>query len=111
MSLPPGSVATVSIFRGIDPGSKTLRETRILLLRHAETSAPERFHGAESDIGLGERGRRQAVAVAEALAAERPDALYCSGMRRPSRPLSRSARPLTSYRTSSRRSTSGAWGR
>ncbi|MBV8075976.1 MAG: histidine phosphatase family protein [Planctomycetaceae bacterium] len=57
-------------------------ETRVLLLRHAETSAPDRFHGAESDVGLGERGRRQAEAVAEILAAEGPDALYSSAMRR-----------------------------
>ena len=27
--------------------------TRILLLRHAEIAAPDLFHGAESDIGLG----------------------------------------------------------
>ena len=26
--------------------------TRLLLARHAETAAPDRFHGAESDIGL-----------------------------------------------------------
>ena len=59
-----------------------MEETRVLLLRHAETSAPDRFHGAESDVGLGERGFRQAETVARALAAERPDALYCSAMRR-----------------------------
>src|SRR4051794_23332268 len=63
-------------------GSKTLRTTPVLLPRHAETSAPDQFHGAESDIGLGERGREQAEAVAKALAATRPDALYCSAMRR-----------------------------
>ncbi len=45
------------------PGSKTLT-TRVLLLRHAETAAPDRFHGAESDIGLGARGFLQAEAVA-----------------------------------------------
>ena len=63
-------------------GSVPPLETRILLLRHAETAAPDRFHGAESDVGLGERGRRQAALVARALAALRPDALFCSGMRR-----------------------------
>ncbi|MEO6810217.1 MAG: histidine phosphatase family protein [Isosphaeraceae bacterium] len=57
-------------------------ETRILLLRHAETSAPDQFHGAESDVGLGERGQVQAAAVALDLASRRPDALVCSGMRR-----------------------------
>jgi broad specificity phosphatase PhoE len=56
--------------------------TRILLLRHAETAAPERFHGAESDVALGEAGRLQAEAAARALARLRPDALYCSTMRR-----------------------------
>ncbi len=58
------------------------RTTRILLLRHAETAAPDRFHGAESDVGLGKRGRSQAEAVARLLAERQPDALYCSGMRR-----------------------------
>lgn len=51
-------------------------------MRHAETSAPDRFHGAESDVGLGERGRRQAEAVAAVLAAERPSAVITSAMRR-----------------------------
>jgi broad specificity phosphatase PhoE len=59
-----------------------LEETRVLLLRHAETSAPDVFHGAESDVGLGERGRRQAAAAAQVLAAERPMAVYSSAMRR-----------------------------
>ena len=56
--------------------------TRILLLRHAETSAPDLFHGAESDVGLGETGRAQAKAVAGVLAREAPRAIYSSGMRR-----------------------------
>ncbi len=57
-------------------------ETRLLLLRHAETSAPDLFHGAESDVGLGERGFRQAEAVAARLAREQPHALFSSAMRR-----------------------------
>jgi len=57
-----------------------LRETRILLLRHAETAAPDCFHGAESDVELGEAGRLQAAAVADQLALFQPTALYCSGM-------------------------------
>lgn len=57
-------------------------ETRILLLRHAETAAPQRFHGAESDIGLSERGVTQAREVAETLASVASQALYCSGMQR-----------------------------
>jgi broad specificity phosphatase PhoE len=57
-------------------------ETRVLLLRHAETAEPDRFHGAESDIGLGDPGRVQAEAVSRRLAAVGLDAVYASGMRR-----------------------------
>jgi broad specificity phosphatase PhoE len=70
------------MIRIIDSGSKMKRTTRVLLLRHAETAAPDRFHGAESDIGLGQQGLRQAEAVAQTLAALRPEALYASAMRR-----------------------------
>jgi probable phosphoglycerate mutase len=56
--------------------------TRVLLLRHAETAAPDRFHGAESDVALGDRGRRQAEAAAPGLAAMAPTALYHSAMTR-----------------------------
>jgi broad specificity phosphatase PhoE len=63
-------------------GSKTLRETRVLLLRHAETSEPDRFHGAESDVGLGAAGRRQAEDVARVLATVPVRAIYSSAMRR-----------------------------
>jgi probable phosphoglycerate mutase len=59
-----------------------LKETRVLLIRHAETSDPGRFHGAESDVGLGERGLRQAGDLARALAELKPDAVVCSAMRR-----------------------------
>ena len=57
-------------------------ETRVLLLRHAETAEPGRFHGAESDVGLGPWGHRQAELVAQELARLQPSALYCSAMRR-----------------------------
>jgi broad specificity phosphatase PhoE len=56
--------------------------TRILLLRHGETSHPALFHGAESDVGLGPAGRAQAAAVAPWLHAQRPAAVYSSGLRR-----------------------------
>ena len=56
--------------------------TRILLLRHAETAAPDLFHGSESDVALGLRGLEQARAVARRIAAERPQSLYSSRMRR-----------------------------
>ena len=56
--------------------------TRVLLLRHAESANPLIFHGAESDVGLRERGRLQAEAIAPLLAAESPDVLVSSAMRR-----------------------------
>ncbi len=56
--------------------------TRVFLLRHAESEDPHVFHGAESDVGLSERGRRQAEAVAPLLAAEWPDVVVSSAMRR-----------------------------
>ncbi len=56
--------------------------TRILLARHAETSDPNRFHGAESDIGLSDLGREQADRLSGWIAGEGPSALYCSTMRR-----------------------------
>ncbi|WP_406696776.1 histidine phosphatase family protein [Singulisphaera sp. Ch08] len=55
-------------------------ETRVLLLRHAETSSPDCFHGAESDVNLGDRGRSQAATAATHLATLQPDAIYSSGM-------------------------------
>lgn len=56
--------------------------SRVLLLRHAKTAAPDRFHGAESDIGLGPDGFEQARSAAEALAHLRPSAVYSSTMKR-----------------------------
>lgn len=56
--------------------------TRILLARHAETAAPDRFHGAESDIALSARGFEQAEQLGRWLAGAGASALYCSGMRR-----------------------------
>ena len=111
------------MIRILDPASKMKRETRILLLRHAETSAPDVFHGAESDIGLGARGHLQAEAVAQTLAALAPDALYCSAMRRavetadadrprlrPGAPARRSA-PRTAHRAAQRQVARGGDGR
>jgi broad specificity phosphatase PhoE len=54
----------------------------VFLLRHAETANPLVFHGAESDVGLSERGRAQAEAVAPVLAAYRPGVVVSSAMRR-----------------------------
>jgi 2,3-bisphosphoglycerate-dependent phosphoglycerate mutase len=52
----------------------------VLLSRHAETAAPDRFHGAESDIGLSEWGKRQAELLGESLRARGAVALYSSAM-------------------------------
>lgn len=57
-------------------------DTRILLMRHAESADPTVFHGAESDIELSPRGRRQAEAVAQVLAREPLQVVVSSGMRR-----------------------------
>jgi broad specificity phosphatase PhoE len=56
--------------------------TRVLLLRHAESANPLVFHGAESDVGLSERGRRQAEAIAPRLAVCAPQVLVSSAMSR-----------------------------
>ncbi len=58
------------------------RPERVWLVRHAETSTPAIFHGAESDVGLSELGRRQAEAGAEWFRALHPTAVVSSGMRR-----------------------------
>jgi probable phosphoglycerate mutase len=56
--------------------------TTIWLTRHAETSQPTVFHGAESDIGLSALGRRQAAAAAEWFAPRGVTAVASSGMLR-----------------------------
>jgi 2,3-bisphosphoglycerate-dependent phosphoglycerate mutase len=56
--------------------------TRIFLARHAETSDPDRFHGAESDIGLSAWGLEQAERLGGWLAGTEARALYCSALRR-----------------------------
>lgn len=56
--------------------------TRVWLVRHAETATPHLLHGAESDVELGEHGRRQAEAAAEWFARQQPDVVVSSAMRR-----------------------------
>lgn len=56
--------------------------TTIWLARHAETATPTMFHGAESDIGLGELGVRQAEAAAGWFRELGPTAVVSSAMRR-----------------------------
>jgi broad specificity phosphatase PhoE len=68
------------LFADRPPGSKTLQETRLLLIRHAETTAPQVFHGAESDIGLSSWGRHQAVLLGEQLRTTGSSALYSSAL-------------------------------
>jgi broad specificity phosphatase PhoE len=53
---------------------------QILLLRHAETTHPHVFNGAESDVPLSARGLRQARAIAPILAESSPAAVISSGM-------------------------------
>lgn len=54
--------------------------SRFFLMRHAETSVPGVFHGAESDIGLSERGIEQAKAAARFFQNLKPTKLISSGM-------------------------------
>jgi broad specificity phosphatase PhoE len=56
--------------------------TRVFLLRHAEAANPHIFHGAESDVDLSERGRRQAETIAPVLAGQAPQVVISSAMRR-----------------------------
>ena len=66
----------------ISPALSVNAPTRVLLIRHAETAAPNVFHGAESDIGLSEKGLRDSEAIAPILALERPVAIISSAMKR-----------------------------
>jgi probable phosphoglycerate mutase len=66
--------------------------TQVFLLRHAESADPTVFHGYESDVDLSERGVRQAEAIAAALAAEKPDIVVSSAMRRAQRTAAAIAR-------------------
>ena len=56
--------------------------TTVWLCRHAETASPHVFHGAESDVELGEHGKRQAIAAAEWFWEQRPTVVISSGMKR-----------------------------
>jgi len=56
--------------------------TQVFLMRHAETSTPSVFHGAESDIGLSDRGIEQAKAAARFFQTIKPTRLISSGMLR-----------------------------
>jgi probable phosphoglycerate mutase len=60
----------------------TKRAQRVWLLRHAETAAPTLYHGAESDVELGEHGHRQAAAAVEWFLALKPTVVVSSAMRR-----------------------------
>ena len=56
--------------------------TIIWLARHAETATPHLIHGAESDVGLGEHGRRQAAAAAPWFRERGIEVVVSSGMLR-----------------------------
>jgi len=53
---------------------------RIWLLRHAETTAPHVFNGAESDVDLSPLGFQQAAAIAGWFPQHRPTAVVSSAM-------------------------------
>jgi broad specificity phosphatase PhoE len=55
---------------------------RVWLMRHAETTAPHVFNGAESDVGLSPLGFLQASAVAGWFVQHAPTAVVSSAMRR-----------------------------
>jgi 2,3-bisphosphoglycerate-dependent phosphoglycerate mutase len=58
-------------------------QTTVWLVRHAETASPHVFHGAESDIELGEHGKLQAQAAGPWFAQEkRPTVVVSSHMLR-----------------------------
>jgi broad specificity phosphatase PhoE len=78
----PENAMLLHHLRPLKARSKLVQITRILLARHAETAAPDRFHGAESDIGLSEFGARQARRLAQYLSTQGAAALYSSAMRR-----------------------------
>jgi|YNPBryunderm2012_1023409.scaffolds.fasta_scaffold29629_1 probable phosphoglycerate mutase len=59
-----------------------IRPECVWLTRHAETSAPHLFHGAESDVGLSDLGQRQALAAAEWFSHRQPTVVISSAMRR-----------------------------
>ncbi len=59
-----------------------MQGTRLLLVRHAETSAPDRFHGAESDVGLSKWGMRQAELLGESVKGAGAVAIYSSALLR-----------------------------
>ena len=67
-----------------------MSSTRVFLLRHAESAVPNVFHGAESDVDLSPRGRRQAMAIARVLAPLQPAVVVSSAMRR----ATETARPI-----------------
>jgi probable phosphoglycerate mutase len=54
----------------------------VWLVRHAETATPTFFHGAESDVELGEHGHRQAAAAVEWFAERKPTVVVSSTMKR-----------------------------
>jgi broad specificity phosphatase PhoE len=57
-------------------------ESVVWLVRHAEVTTPTLFHGAESDVDLGEHGLKQAAASARWFAERKPTAVVSSAMRR-----------------------------
>lgn len=56
--------------------------SRVWLMRHAETTAPALFHGADSDVALSRLGERQSDAAAEFFRPRGVTGVVSSGLRR-----------------------------
>jgi len=57
--------------------------TRLFLVRHGEVEEKyHRIYGGRIDMNLSDRGRRQAATLGNFFQRERPDAIYCSSMKR-----------------------------
>jgi broad specificity phosphatase PhoE len=63
-------------------GCDSERAATVWLVRHAETATPTLYHGAESDVELGEHGHRQAAAAVSWFAARQPTLVVSSAMKR-----------------------------
>ncbi len=67
----------------LEPGTGNVKLPQtVWLVRHAEVLTPTLFHGAESDVELGEHGHRQAAAAVEWFAALKPTVVVSSAMKR-----------------------------
>jgi probable phosphoglycerate mutase len=91
MNLPPGETPQPET-PSTKPETPSTKHTQtVWLVRHAETAAPTLFHGAESDVELGEHGHRQVAAAVEWFTALKPTVVVSSAMER----AVQTARPIS----------------